>query len=545
MAKQIAFNADARAKLAKGVNTLADAVTVTMGPKGRYVALQRSYGAPTITNDGVSVAKEIELQDNIENMGAQLVKEVATKTNDLVGDGTTTATLLAQVIVNEGLRNVTAGANPLAIRRGIEKAVDAAVNHMKEAATPVSTKEQIASVGTISAGDDLIGNKIAEAMEVVGKDGVITVEESQTFGIDIDAVEGMQFDKGYISPYFATDNERMETNFKDPYILVTDQKVSNVQDILPLLEDVMKSGRPLLIIAEDVDGEALATLILNKLRGTLNICAVKAPGYGDRRKRMLEDIAIVTGAQPAMSDLGIKLADVTIDQLGRAKSVKVTKDNTTIVDGAGEKQAIQDRIAQIKGEIENTKSDFDREKLQERMAKLAGGVAVIKVGAATESEMKEVKHRIEDALQATRAAVEEGIVAGGGVAFMDALPALDKVKCDDADEQLGVNIVKKALTAPVATIASNAGFEGQVVVEKVRNMEPGHGLDSATGEWGDMIEMGVLDPVKVSRITLQNAASIAGLILITEATVTDIPKDTTIEDAIASAAAQGGQGGMY
>ncbi len=546
MAKQIAFNAEARAKLAKGVNTLADAVTVTMGPKGRYVALQRSYGAPTITNDGVSVAKEIELQDNIENMGAQLVKEVATKTNDLVGDGTTTATLLAQVIVNEGLRNVTAGANPLAIRRGIEKAVDAAVNEMKEAATPVSTKEQIASVGTISAGDAQIGDKIAEAMEIVGKDGVITVEESQTFGIDIDAVEGMQFDKGYVSPYFATDNERMETNFKDPYILVTDQKISNVQDILPLLEDVMKSGRPLLVIAEDVDGEALATLILNKLRGTLNICAVKAPGYGDRRKRMLEDIAILTGAQPAMSDLGVKLADVTIDQLGRAKSVKVTKDNTMIVDGAGEKQAIKDRIAQIKGEIENTKSDFDREKLQERMAKLSGGVAVIKVGAATESEMKEIKHRIEDALQATRAAVEEGIVAGGGVAFMDALPALDKVECDDPDEALGVKIVKKALAAPVATIASNAGYEGQVVVEKIRNMEAGHGLDSATGQWGDMIEMGVLDPVKVSRITLQNAASIAGLILITEATVTDVPKDTTIEDAIAAAAAQGGQGGgMY
>ncbi len=542
MAKQIAFNAEARAKLAKGVNTLADAVTVTMGPKGRYVALQRSYGAPTITNDGVSVAKEIELQDNIENMGAQLVKEVATKTNDIVGDGTTTATLLAQVIVNEGLRNVTAGANPLAIRRGIDKAVEAAVESLKAASTPVSTKEQIASVGTISAGDETIGNKIAEAMDVVGKDGVITVEESQTFGIDIDAVEGMQFDKGYISPYFATDNERMEANFKEPYILVTDQKISNVQDILPLLEDVMKSGRPLVLIAEDVDGEALATLILNKLRGTLNVCAVKAPGYGDRRKRMLEDIAVVTGAQPAMKDLGINLSDVTVDQLGRAKSVKITKDDTTIVDGAGEKQAIQDRIAQIKGEIENTKSDFDREKLQERMAKLAGGVAVIKVGAATESEMKEVKHRIEDALQATRAAVEEGIVAGGGVAFMDVLPALDKVETANADEELGVRIVKKALTAPVATIADNAGYEGQVVVEKIRNMEAGHGLDSATGKWGDMIEMGVLDPVKVSRVTLQNAASIAGLILITEATVTDVPKDTTIEDAIAAAAAQGGQG---
>ncbi|MBR2835270.1 MAG: chaperonin GroEL [Coriobacteriales bacterium] len=544
MAKQIAFNAEARAKLAKGVNTLADAVTVTMGPKGRYVALQRSYGAPTITNDGVSVAKEIELADNIENMGAQLVKEVATKTNDLVGDGTTTATLLAQVIVNEGLRNVTAGANPLAIRRGIDKAVDAVVTYMKEAAKPVSSKDQIASVGTISAGDDNIGNKIAEAMEVVGKDGVITVEESQTFGIDIDTVEGMQFDKGYISPYFATDNERMEANFKDPYILVTDQKVSNVQDIVTLLEDVMRSGRPLVIVAEDVDGEALATLILNKLRGALNIAAVKAPGYGDRRKRMLEDIAALTDAEPVMSDLGSKLADVTIDMLGRAKSIKITKDNTTIVGGAGSKEAIDGRIAQIKGEMENTKSDFDREKLQERLAKLSGGVAVIKVGAATESEMKEVKHRIEDALQATRAAVEEGIVAGGGVAFMDALPALDKIETSDPDEIIGINIIRKALTAPVATIAANAGYEGQVVVEKVRGLEPGSGLDSASGKWGDMIEMGVLDPVKVSRITLQNAASIAGLILITEATVTDVPKDTTIEDAIAAAASQG-QGGMY
>ena len=464
MAKDIYFGTDARAKLAKGVNTLADAVTTTMGPKGRYVALQRSYGAPTITNDGVSVAKEIELKDPVENMGAQLVKEVATKTNDTVGDGTTTATLLAQVIVNEGLRNVAAGANPIAIRRGIDKAVDAVVTEMKKSAQQVSTKEQIASVGTISASDPEIGKKISDAMEVVGKDGVITVEESQTFGIDIDTVEGMQFDKGYISPYFATDNERMEANFKDSYILVTDQKISNVQDIVPLLEDVMRSGKPLVIIAEDVDGEALATLILNKLRGSLNIAAVKAPGYGDRRKRMLEDIAALTAATPIMSDLGSKLADATIDDLGRAKSVKITKDNTTIVDGAGEKAAIDARVAQIKGEMENTKSDFDREKLQERLAKLSGGVAVIKVGAATESEMKEIKHRIEDALQATRAAVEEGIVAGGGVAFMDALRGLDELKLDDADEQIGVNIVKKALAAPVATIAANAGYEGQVVV---------------------------------------------------------------------------------
>ncbi len=545
MAKNIKFGTDARAKLAAGVNTLADAVTTTMGPKGRYVALQRPYGAPTITNDGVSVAKEIELKDPVENMGAQLVKEVATKTNDTVGDGTTTATLLAQVIVNEGLRNVAAGANPLAIRRGIDHAVDAVVDEMKKAATPVSTKAQIASVGTISAADPQIGEKIADAMEVVGKDGVITVEESQTFGIEIETVEGMQFDKGYISPYFATDNETMVCEMKNPYILMTDQKVSNIQDILPVLEAVQKSGSALLIVAEDVDGEALATLILNKLRGTLNVCAVKAPGFGDRRKRMLEDIAVVTGGQVAMEELGIKLADTTAEMLGRAKSVKVTKDNTTIVGGEGDKGAIDDRIAQIKGEIEHTDSDFDVEKLKERLAKLAGGVAVLKVGAATEVELKEIKHRIEDALQATRAAVEEGIVAGGGVAFLDASESLANVETSDMDEKIGVDIVAKALAAPVKTIADNAGFEGAVVVEKVRGMEKGHGLDSASGEYGDMIEMGVLDPVKVARVTLQNAASVAGLFLITEATVTDEPKDTTIEEAISAAAAQGGQGGMY
>lgn len=545
MAKIINFGTDARSKLAAGVNTLADAVTTTMGPKGRYVALQRPYGAPTITNDGVSVAKEIELKDPVGNMGAQLVKEVATKTNDTVGDGTTTATLLAQVIVNEGLRNVAAGANPLAIRRGIDHAVDAVVEEMKGAAQTVSTKAQIASVGTISAADPEIGKKIADAMEVVGKDGVITVEESQTFGIEIETVEGMQFDKGYISPYFATDNESMVCELKNPYILMTDQKVSNIQDILPILEAVQKSGSALLIVAEDVDGEALATLILNKLRGTLNVCAVKAPGYGDRRKRMLEDIAVVTGGQVAMEELGIKLADTTADMLGRAKSVKVTKDNTTIVGGEGAKSAIDDRIAQIKAEIDHTDSDFDREKLRERLAKLAGGVAVLKVGAATEVELKEIKHRIEDALQATRAAVEEGIVAGGGVAFLDASEVLASMKCDDMDEKIGVDIVAKALAAPVKTIADNAGFEGAVVVEKVRGMDKGHGLDSATGQYGDMIEMGVLDPVKVARVTLQNAASVAGLFLITEATVTDEPKDTTIEEAISAAAAQGGQGGMY
>ena len=545
MAKNITFNTDARAKLAKGVNTLADAVTVTMGPKGRYVALQRSFGAPTITNDGVSVAKEIELEDNIENMGAQLVKEVATKTNDTVGDGTTTATLLAQAIVNDGLRNVAAGANPLAIRRGIDKAVNAAVAEMKKQAKPVETKELIASVGTISAGDPEVGEKIAQAMEVVGKDGVITVEDSQTFDITIDTVEGMQFDKGYVSAYFVTDNDRMEAVMKDPYILITDQKISNVQDIMPVLEAVQRTGKGLLIIAEDVEGEALPTLVLNKIRGALNVCAVKAPGYGDRRKRMLEDIAVLTGGQAALDELGVKVADITADMLGTAKSVTISKDNTVIVGGAGSKEAIDARIAQIKGEMENTTSDFDREKLQERLAKLSGGVAVIKVGAATESELKEIKHRVEDALQATRAAVEEGIVAGGGVAFMDAAPALDAVEIDDPEEKIGVDIVKKALTAPVATIAKNAGFEGAVVVDKVAELPAGQGLNSANGEWGDMIEMGVLDPVKVSRVTLQNAASVASLILITEATVSDVPKNTQLEDAIAAATAGQQGGGMY
>ena len=545
MAKNITFNTDARAKLAKGVNTLADAVTVTMGPKGRYVALQRTFGAPTITNDGVSVAKEIELEDNIENMGAQLVKEVATKTNDTVGDGTTTATLLAQAIVNDGLRNVAAGANPLAIRRGIDKAVNAAVAEMKKQAKPVETKEQIASVGTISAGDPEVGEKIAEAMEVVGKDGVITVEDSQTFDITIDTVEGMQFDKGYVSAYFVTDNDRMEAVMKDPYILITDQKISSVQDIMPVLEAVQRAGRGLLIIAEDIDGEALPTLVLNTIRGALNVCAVKAPGYGDRRKRILEDIAVLTGGQAALDELGVKVADITADMLGTAKSVTISKDNTVVVGGAGSKEAIDARIAQIKGEMENTTSDFDREKLQERLAKLSGGVAVIKVGAATESELKEIKHRVEDALQATRAAVEEGIVAGGGVAFMDAAPALDAVEIDDPEEKIGVDIVKKALTAPVATIAKNAGFEGAVVVDKVAELPAGQGLNSANGEWGDMIEMGVLDPVKVSRVTLQNAASVASLILITEATVSDVPKNTQLEDAIAAATAGQQGGGMY
>ena len=545
MAKDITFDTAARTKLAKGVNKLADAVTVTMGPKGRYVALQRSFGAPTITNDGVSVAKEIELEDPIENMGAQLVKEVATKTNDTVGDGTTTATLLAQAIVNDGLRNVAAGANPLAIRRGIEKAVSAAVDEMKKQAQPVETKEQIASVGTISAGDPKVGEKISDAMDVVGKDGVITVEDGQTFDIQIDTVEGMQFDKGYVSAYFVTDNDRMEATLKDPYILMTDQKISNVQDIMPVLEAVSRAGKSLLIIAEDIEGEALPTLVLNKVRGALSVVAVKAPGYGDRRKRMLEDIAALTGGQVALDELGIKVADITADMLGTAKSVTVTKDNTTIVDGGGSKEAIEARVAQIKGELEHTDSDFDREKLQERLAQLSGGVAVIKVGAATETELKEIKHRVEDALQATRAAVEEGIVAGGGVAFMDAAPALDSIEVEDPEEKIGIDIVKKALTAPVATIAQNAGFEGAVVVDKVASLPAGEGLNSYNGEWGNMIEMGVLDPVKVTRTTLQNAASVASLILITEATVTDVPKNTALEDAIAAATAGAQGGGMY
>ena len=545
MSKLIMRGDEARKALQAGVDQLADTVKITLGPKGRNVVLDKKYGAPLITNDGVSIAKEVELPDPFENMGAQLVKEVATKTNDTVGDGTTTATLLAQAIVNDGLRNVAAGANPLAIRRGIDKAVNAAVAEMKKQAKPVETKEQIASVGTISAGDPEVGEKIAEAMEVVGKDGVITVEDSQTFDITIDTVEGMQFDKGYVSAYFVTDNDRMEAVMKDPYILITDQKISSVQDIMPVLEAVQRAGRGLLIIAEDIDGEALPTLVLNKIRGALNVCAVKAPGYGDRRKRILEDIAVLTGGQAALDELGVKVADITADMLGTAKSVTISKDNTVVVGGAGSKEAIDARIAQIKGEMENTTSDFDREKLQERLAKLSGGVAVIKVGAATESELKEIKHRVEDALQATRAAVEEGIVAGGGVAFMDAAPALDAVEIDDPEEKIGVDIVKKALTAPVATIAKNAGFEGAVVVDKVAELPAGQGLNSANGEWGDMIEMGVLDPVKVSRVTLQNAASVASLILITEATVSDVPKNTQLEDAIAAATAGQQGGGMY
>ena len=541
MAKDIKFQEEARRGLEAGVNKLANAVKVTLGPKGRYVVLEKKFGAPTITNDGVTIAKEIELEDPLENMGAQLVKEVATKTNDVAGDGTTTATLLAQVIVREGLKNVAAGANPLAIKRGIEKAVEAVVAEIKKNAKEIEDKEEIAHVGAISAADDAIGAKIAEAMDIVGKDGVITVEESQTFGIDIDTVEGMQFDKGYIAPYMVTDPDRMEAVLTDPLILIANQKIGGINDLLPVLEKVMQNGKQLLIISEDVEGEALATLILNKLRGTFTSVAVKAPGFGDRRKRMLEDIAIVTGGQVISEELGMKLEGATLDMLGRAKTVKITKENTTIIDGAGNEADIKGRVAQLKMEIENSDSDFDREKLQERLAKLSGGVAVIKVGAATEVELKEKKHRIEDALQATRAAVEEGIVAGGGVALTDAAPALDKLKLPD-DEMIGVAIIRKALDEPLKTIAANAGFEGSVVVEKVKGLKKGEGLNAATGEYGDLLKMGVIDPVKVTRTALQNAASVAALILITETSVADVP---TKDDGGAAGGMGGMGGGMY
>ena len=544
MAKEIKFDTDARSGLAAGVSKLADAVKVTLGPKGRYVALEKSYGAPLITNDGVTVAKEVELENPVENMGAQLVREVAVKTNDVAGDGTTTATLLADVIVSEGLKNVTAGADALGIRRGIQKATDAVVEAIKADAEEVSTKEQIANVGRISAGDAAIGDKIAEAMDAVGNDGAISVEESQTiFGIDMDIVEGMQYERGYISPYMATDMEKMEAVLKDPFILLTDMKINSIQDMVPLLEEVMRAQRPLFIVAEDVEGEALSTILLNRLRGTLNVVAIKAPGFGDRRKRILEDIAVVTGAQVIDKDFGMTMADATMEMLGTAKTVKVTKDTALIVDGAGKKEDIENRIQIIRAELERVDSDFDREKAQERLAKLSGGVAVLKVGAATESELKEKKSRIEDALQATRAAVEEGIVAGGGVALVDAIGALDAVKADDKDEEVGIDIIRKAIEAPMRAIAQNAGFEGSVVVEKVKSLPKGEGLNCANGEYGNMIEMGVNDPVKVTRTALQSAASVAALILITEATINEIPKEGP--DLSALAAGMQGGGGMY
>ena len=541
MAKEILFEADARSGMAAGVKKLADAVKVTLGPKGRYVALERSYGAPLVTNDGVTVAREVELENPVENMGAQLIREAAVKTNDVAGDGTTTATLLADVIVSEGIRNVTAGADALGIRRGIEKATDAVVEAIKKDAKEITTKEQIANVGTISAGDAVIGEKIAEAMDEVGKDGAISVEESQTFGIDIDVVQGMQYDRGYISPYMATDTERMEAVLNDPYVLLTDLKVSSIQDLVPLLEQVMKSGRPLLIVAEDVEGEALGSLLLNKLRGTLNVVAIKAPGFGDRRARILEDIAVVTNGKVVSKDFGMTLADVTLDALGTAKTIKVTKDATVIIDGAGDKAAVDARIAQMRAELERLESEFDREKLQERLAKLSGGVAVLKVGAATESELKEKKSRIEDALQATRAAVEEGIVAGGGVALINAISSLDDLEVADKDEQVGVDIIRKALEAPMRAIATNAGYEGSVVVEKAKAMPKGEGINFADGSQGNMIAMGVNDPVKVTRTALQSAASVAALILITEATINEIPAEGPDLSALAGAA--GGMGG--
>lgn len=524
MAKILSFSEDARRRLESGVNQLADAVKVTLGPKGRNVVIDKKWGAPTITKDGVTVAREIELEDPYENMGAQLAKEVATKTNDVAGDGTTTATVLAQAIVKEGLRNVAAGANPMGLKRGIDKAVEFVVSEIANQSREIESQSEITQVAAISANnDETIGKILADAMDKVGKDGVITVEESQTFGMDLDFVEGMQFDKGYISPYMVTDAERMEVEFEDPFILIANSKISSVQDLLPLLEKVMQGGRPLLIIAEDVEGEALATLVVNKIRGTFQSAAVKAPGFGERRKAMLQDIAILTGAQVISEEVGLKLENTTLDLLGRARKVVVTKDNTTIIEGAGSDDDIKGRVSQIKAEIDKTDSDWDREKLQERLAKLSGGVAVVKVGAATETELKEVKHRIEDALSATRAAVEEGIVAGGGTALLQAEKGLDGLKLD-GDEATGARIIRQAISAPLYWIASNAGHEGSVVVEKVRGMEPGHGLNALTGEYTDLIKAGVIDPAKVTRSALQNAASIAGLLLTTEAVIADKPE---------------------
>ncbi|GAA2707317.1 MULTISPECIES: chaperonin GroEL [Streptomyces] len=535
MAKIIAFDEEARRGLERGMNQLADAVKVTLGPKGRNVVLEKKWGAPTITNDGVSIAKEIELEDPYEKIGAELVKEVAKKTDDVAGDGTTTATVLAQALVREGLRNVAAGANPMALKRGIEKAVEAVSAALLEQAKDVETKEQIASTASISAADTQIGELIAEAMDKVGKEGVITVEESNTFGLELELTEGMRFDKGYISAYFATDMERMEAALEDPYILIANSKISSVKDLLPLLEKVMQSGKPLLIIAEDVEGEALSTLVVNKIRGTFKSVAVKAPGFGDRRKAMLGDIAILTGGTVISEEVGLKLENAGLDLLGRARKVVITKDETTIVDGAGDSDQVQGRVNQIRAEIENSDSDYDREKLQERLAKLAGGVAVIKAGAATEVELKERKHRIEDAVRNAKAAVEEGIVAGGGVALLQASAVFEKLELE-GDEATGAAAVKAALEAPLKQIAVNGGLEGGVVVEKVRNLAIGHGLNAATGEYVDMIAEGIIDPAKVTRSALQNAASIAALFLTTEAVIADKPEK-------AAAAAPGGMPG--
>ncbi|MCL6471474.1 MAG: chaperonin GroEL [Firmicutes bacterium] len=537
MAKLIEYNEDARRKLEAGVNKLADTVKVTLGPKGRNVVIDKKFGAPTITHDGVTVAKEIELEDVYENMGAQLAKEIATQTNDVAGDGTTTATILGQAIVREGMKNVAAGANPMFLKRGIDKTVAKAVEEIKNLSKSIDTKEEIASVATISAADSDIGNLIADAMDKVGKDGVITVEESQTIGTQLEVVEGLQFDKGYISAYMVTDAERMEAVLDEPLILIANMKIAAIADLLPVLEKVMQAGKPLLIIAEDVEGEALATLIVNKIRGTFTSVAVKAPGFGERRKAMLQDIAIVTGGQVITEELGIKLDSVTLDMLGRADRVKVTKENTVIVGGSGKPEDIQARIGQIKAEIEQSDSEFDREKLQERLAKLAGGVAVIRVGAATETEMKEKKHRIEDALSATKAAVEEGIVPGGEVTLINIIPAVSKFsETLEGDEKIGAQIIERALEAPLRQLAMNAGYEGSIVVEKVKSMENGQGLNVVTGEYTDMMKAGVIDPAKVTRSALQNAASIASLILTTEAAVAEKPAEE-------GAGAMGGMGG--
>ena len=523
MAKELKFAEDARAAMLRGVDKLADTVKVTLGPKGRNVVLEKSYGSPLITNDGVTIAKEIELEDHFENMGAKLVSEVASKTNDIAGDGTTTATVLTQAIVREGLKNVTAGANPLGIRRGIELATKAAVEELHNISTVVDSKEAIAQVAAVSSGSDKVGHLVADAMEKVGNDGVITIEESKGIETELDVVEGMQFDRGYLSQYMVTDNDKMEAVLENPYILITDKKISNIQDILPLLEQILQQSRPLLIIADDVDGEALPTLVLNKIRGTFNVVAVKAPGFGDRRKAMLEDIAILTGGTVITDDLGLELKDATIENLGNASKVVVDKDNTTIVEGSGEKEAIEARVQLIKNQIAETTSDFDREKLQERLAKLAGGVAVVKVGAATETELKELKLRIEDALNATRAAVEEGMVSGGGTALVNVISKVSAVEAE-GDVATGIKIVVRALEEPIRQIAENAGYEGSVIVDKLKNVELGTGFNAATGEWVNMVEAGIVDPTKVTRSALQNAASVSALLLTTEAVVADKPE---------------------
>lgn len=523
MAKELKFAEDARAAMLRGVDKLADTVKVTLGPKGRNVVLEKSYGSPLITNDGVTIAKEIELEDHFENMGAKLVSEVASKTNDIAGDGTTTATVLTQAIVREGLKNVTAGANPLGIRRGIELATKAAVEELHNISTVVDSKEAIAQVAAVSSGSYKVGHLIADAMEKVGNDGVITIEESKGIETELDVVEGMQFDRGYLSQYMVTDNDKMEAVLENPYILITDKKISNIQDILPLLEQILQQSRPLLIIADDVDGEALPTLVLNKIRGTFNVVAVKAPGFGDRRKAMLEDIAILTGGTVITDDLGLELKDATIENLGNASKVVVDKDNTTIVEGSGEKEAIEARVQLIKNQIAETTSDFDREKLQERLAKLAGGVAVVKVGAATETELKELKLRIEDALNATRAAVEEGMVSGGGTALVNVISKVSAVEAE-GDVATGIKIVVRALEEPIRQIAENAGYEGSVIVDKLKNVELGTGFNAATGEWVNMVEAGIVDPTKVTRSALQNAASVSALLLTTEAVVADKPE---------------------